>query len=122
MNKKNSPSKTKPQVNPTKSANINLPPRFVVEDGFKSIYANFVVTAFSPFDVSLVIGEAVGGDDEGRQVVHQKVRVTMAPAEAKVVMLILANTLRIFEEQFGEVKIPESQVPAELRANVANQR
>jgi hypothetical protein len=110
--KKSNSSKRKSEEIPTKTVEANLPPKMVPTEDYKSIYANFVVAAYSPFDIALMIGEAVGGDEQGRQIVHQKVRVTMAPAEAKVVMFLLANTLKSFEEQFGEVKVPENQVPS----------
>jgi uncharacterized protein DUF3467 len=95
-----------------KPAEITVPePTFVMDPEFKNIYANFVVAQFTPFDISLSLGEAIGIDSQGKQLVNQKGRLTMAAQEAKIVMLILANTVRLYEQQFGELKIPTNLMP-----------
>ena len=113
MTKKKNKEAVSPEIAPKPSPEIP-PPSLITDADFKSIYTNFVLAQYTPFDVSLTIGEAVGPDSEGRQVVHQKARITMAAPEAKIVMLILANTLKVYEQQFGEIRLPPGQVPPEV--------
>ncbi len=84
---------------------------FVMAPDFKQIYVNFVQASFTPFDIGLMMGEVVGLDEHGHQIVQQKARVTMAAMEAKIVMLILANTLKAYEGQFGRIIIPDNLAP-----------
>jgi hypothetical protein len=78
---------------------------------YKNVYTNFVQGQFSPFDMSFMIGEALGPGPDGKQMILQKVRITMAPMEAKIVLMILANAIQKYEEQFGKLSIPPNLMP-----------
>jgi hypothetical protein len=81
---------------------------------FKLIYTNYVQAGYTPLDVMLMVGETTGLN-EGKVVVQHKARITMSPTEAKIVARILANTVKLFEKQFGEIVVPEGMMPQEER-------
>lgn len=76
---------------------------------FKSLYVNWVQTSITPFDISLVVGEAVPVDQTTFDV-EQKARINFHPIEAKVIAVMLAQALENYETQFGEVTVPSGQV------------
>lgn len=83
---------------------------------FKSYYTNFVQAGLSPFDISLEIGEAEGYNPQtNKWLVLIKAKITMAPNEAKLVVAILANAVRNFESQYGQ--IPSSRSIADAEAD-----
>ena len=78
---------------------------------FKSIYTNFVQAAFSPLDVFLMLGEAMGPAPDGKPVILQHAKVIMTPVEAKIVIQILQTTMAQYEKQFGKVPVAKSLLP-----------
>jgi len=84
--------------------------RFVKASDFRAVYANWVQGTFTPYDISLVVGEAypsVELEEEKRVVeVNQRLRVVFSPLEAKMAMAILHQAIRGYEEQFGTIDIP----------------
>ena len=82
-------------------------PAMALSPQFRTIYTNFVRAGYTPFDVSLLIGENVGPNNEGKLVVQYQARVTMAPTEAKVVHKILGDLIQAFENQFGPIALPK---------------
>jgi hypothetical protein len=92
-----------------------VPAAITVEDlapDFKLIYTNYVQASFTPLDVALLVGETVGAK-LGKFMVQNKARITMSPTEAKIVARILANTVKLFEQQFGEIIVPDGMMPPE---------
>lgn len=77
---------------------------------FKLIYVNFIQSAFSPLDVALTLGEVTGADGD-KWVVQTKTRVTMTPVEAKIFQGIISNTIKNYEDKFGEIVVPEILMP-----------
>jgi hypothetical protein len=73
---------------------------------FKTFYVNWVQASFTPFDISLVIGEAFAADTPDTFEVEQKARIIFHPLEAKVVAGMLAQAIRNYEKQVGEVPVP----------------
>jgi hypothetical protein len=51
--------------------------------------------------MSIVFGEIVEGN-----VIEELAHITMSHAHGKAVAAILANNIKNFEKQFGEIKIP----------------
>ncbi len=72
---------------------------------FKTVYANWVQTGFGPFDISLLFGDAVPSDLAVFEVEH-KVRVQLNPAEAKILVAMLAECVNNYEKVFGKIHIP----------------
>ncbi len=100
---------------PTKKKSSAVAPQqiqavFETAADFKLIYANFIQSAFSPLDVAFVFGEVMHAD-QGSQSILTKVRVTMTPAEAKLFRGIISDTIRNYEEKFGEIAVPAIMVP-----------
>jgi hypothetical protein len=83
---------------------------------FRSIYANWVQTQFSPHEVSFLLGEAFQSSPEVVEV-EQKARLILGPLEAKLVMFILAKMVSGYESQFGTINIPE-RIVREMAAQV----
>jgi hypothetical protein len=81
---------------------------------FKSIYTNFAQTAAGPTDISIRVGEA-SPSDTGIVGVEMKVRLVMAPLQAKIMAGMLVQVIQQYEKQFGKITIPQevlSQLPA----------
>jgi hypothetical protein len=72
---------------------------------YVSVYANNVAMALNFFDLSMIFGEMVEATEE-ILVVDQKVRVTMPPSHAKLLLLLLMQQLQQYEEKFGQIVIP----------------
>ena len=77
------------------------------DPNFQSYYTNFVQAGFTPFDISLLIGEAAGIDPATNKFMAElKAKITMSPTEAKVVLKIMLDTINAYEAQFGKIVIP----------------
>lgn len=74
---------------------------------FRQVYANNMTLSLNSWDVAVVFGEIVG-EQEGKTVIEETVRVSMTREIAKVLAQLLNNHLAIFEERFWEVKLPIS--------------
>ena len=74
---------------------------------FRSLYVNWVQTAVSPMDISMVVGEAspIGS---GSFEVEQKARLMLSPLEAKIIVAMLLTAVKGYETQYGEIRVPES--------------
>jgi hypothetical protein len=92
-------------ANPMQGANVSLAP------DFKTVYTNFIQGQFSPFDMSFMIGEALGPGPDGKQMILEHLRIIMAPMEAKIFLMIIANGLKRYEEQFGKISVPPELMP-----------
>lgn len=77
---------------------------------FKQVYANNMQMGFSTWDLGITFGEIMGEQD-GKTVIEETVRVLMTREIAKVLSVILTNHIVLFEAQFGEIKVPVSEVP-----------
>jgi Protein of unknown function (DUF3467) len=74
---------------------------------FKSIYANWAQTSFSPYEITLLVGEATQSATPNLVEIEQRARITFSPLEAKLVMAFLQNVLTKYEGQYGRVAIPD---------------
>jgi Protein of unknown function (DUF3467) len=91
----------------TKQERINSPSKF-------AIYCNSTELSISPWDIRFTLMEALGlTGDTVAVVIHGS--VAMSPAHAKVFMEALAQSVKSYEEKFGEIdvsKIKEALSPA----------
>jgi hypothetical protein len=79
---------------------------------FKLIYTNHIQAFFSALDMAFVFGEILGSEDGEKWQVQTKVRVTMSPAEAKILQTIVTNLVKSYEAKFGEINVPpEMRLP-----------
>jgi len=72
---------------------------------FRSLYVNNTKFGVTPFEFAFIMGEISEAVD-GKPYVDQKIRLLMTPLHAKIFMLILAQNMHNYEQQFGEVVIP----------------
>jgi hypothetical protein len=80
---------------------------------FLSAYSNNVAVSFSTFDVSLIFGEIIGEKD-GKPVIEEFLRMSMSRDMAKALTILLNRHLKIWEQQFGEIKVPNLDTAAFL--------
>ncbi len=76
---------------------------------YMNVYANNVHMAMSLFDASLIFGEIVGEEVDGKNVVNQKVRIILSKEMTKVLAELLVRNVRAYEAQFGEIVVPQPQ-------------
>lgn len=72
---------------------------------FRQLYANNMQVGFSSWDLAITFGE-ITGEQDGKPVIEETVRVIMTREIAKVLSTILKNHIDIYEEHFGELKLP----------------
>lgn len=84
-----------------KNLKINLSPE--VAEG---VYSNLVIVSHGPTEIVLDFAQMLPGTDGA--VVRQ--RTLMHPVHAKRMLAALSDNLRKYEQQFGEIEDPSSQV------------
>jgi hypothetical protein len=84
-------------------------PGFHNADDFKSVYINFVQTAATPLDISLFVGDA-NPTPSGVPEIEMKLRLVMAPMQAKVMLTMLFQVIKQYEEQYTKIVIPPNLV------------
>jgi hypothetical protein len=94
-------------------ANLH-PPNFVKASDYKTIYTNFVQFGVTAFDISFLLGETAGVNEDDGFVVDLKARAVMSPAEAKVVWIFLGSTIQQYEKKFGPIVVPAVALPPEV--------
>lgn len=73
------------------------------KDGLACYYANHYQLGQTACDVRLVCGEVTNADDKSIEVT-QRVQITMAWLEAKVLAEFLTSYVRVFEERNGPIQ------------------
>jgi len=72
--------------------------------GYASIYANNVAYNTNAFDFTIIFGEVDEFNPQTNEVtIDQKVKVLMAPVQAKLLRDALVKAVADYEEKFGEV-------------------
>jgi len=74
-------------------------------DRFRQLYANNMQVGFSSWDLAITFGEIVK-EEEGKPVIEETARILMTREIAKVLSIILKNHIDLYEETFGEIRIP----------------
>src|SRR5690348_12869371 len=77
-------------------------PQSVRAEGFTSVYANSAQLQMSAFDVKITFGEVAS-----ETTIEQKVFVILSLHHAKVFAQMLSDNLRNYEQQVGELKLPD---------------
>ncbi|MGD0974820.1 MAG: DUF3467 domain-containing protein [Candidatus Korobacteraceae bacterium] len=73
--------------------------------GFPSVYSNNVAIGSTAFDVRIIFGEVLDTHG-GELVIEQRVQVTMAWLEAKLLKDILTQRIDGYEKANGPIKLP----------------
>jgi len=82
----------------------------VLAENFKTLYANNLTLSISQWDVTINFGEILGKDENGKTVIAQHARVNMSKELAKVFRELLDAHISNYEEQFGEIRIPDMKL------------
>src|SRR5688572_22541050 len=97
------PNDPAPSVSP--QANAEIPQ--VHSETFSVIYSNWIQAGRTAWDIALSFG-LIGETSPGAPAVFQLVNVVMTPQMAKALVGVLAVTVRQYEQENGEIPIPES--------------
>lgn len=89
-------------------------------DGFSAFYVNNANVSSAFYDLSIIFSEIQAGPNEA--IILDKCRVTMSPAHAKALAIALAENIRRWEAQFGEIKLPEGMVATDAGTSGARQK
>ncbi|HLF25243.1 MAG TPA: DUF3467 domain-containing protein [Anaerolineae bacterium] len=86
------------QPNPGQPMQINIE----VPADLEAIYSNFALITFSPSEVIVDFARVLPNTPKSK--VH--VRILMTPMHAKLLLNALTDSLRKYETQFGEIRMP----------------
>jgi hypothetical protein len=87
---------------------------------FRDVYANGSLVQLSPFDIALVFMKNT--DFTGKTVQVDQVTVTMSPQHFKALVKSLNETLTAYEQSFGALTIPESDIQPAFSASQIQER
>jgi len=79
----------------------------VRSDKFQRIYANAANIEVTVWDFKLTFGELKKLNN--KVVIEQSIEVTMSPQHAKALAGILINNIKEYENQAGEIKLPQTK-------------
>jgi len=85
------------------------PPSIHKSAEYSSMYINWVQPSFTPFDISLLVGQAGNREkvvltDQGAVEIEIKARLAFHPAEAKIIAHLLLQTIENYEKQIGDLE------------------
>jgi hypothetical protein len=81
--------------------NIEIP------EGLDAVYTNFAVITHSPSEIIIDFARLLPNTPKGKV----GARVVMTPLNAKLLYRALGTNLDNFETQFGEIKLPDPNLP-----------
>lgn len=82
--------------------------KFVDGPQYASSYCNNIAYSVNTTDLVLIFGEVLDVVDQ-QIIVERRARITLAPPQAKILQLILAEQIRQFEENTGtEIILPKT--------------
>ncbi len=88
---------------------VKQSPKIVVSDeAQKGTYSNVMRVSHSPFEFTFDFGSLPIGPEDGG-VINVYNRIVMSPPNAKIMLKVLEDNVKIFEKNFGEIKIPEQK-------------
>lgn len=94
----------------TKKSASNVPHvKIQKSEDFQTFYINWVQMGVTPWEISLVAGQAFAAGADNLEA-EQKARLVFSPLQGKIILAMLEQTLQSYETQFGEVKIPEGML------------
>ena len=79
------------------------------DDHFIEVYANVSHAGLTPWDIQLTFSRLDSSDGTTRT--RELVSVVVSPQHAKALSAVIQNSVRIYEETFGEIKLTEGQQP-----------
>lgn len=88
--------------------------RFFLGPDYTEHYANSCMAAMSQWDIQITFGRNDDREGAGRD--QKLVKIFLSPAHAKAVSRILAQMVKAYEEQFGEIKTKGGPVTVDADA------
>lgn len=83
-------------------SDFNVNPRITRSEGYKTIYANAVKLALSPWDLRITFSQTL--EVMPPEIVNEElITVVMSPQQAKAAMIHWVNTVKIYEDTFGTI-------------------
>jgi hypothetical protein len=98
---------TEDQTSP--SIETLLPRNFthVKSPNFRSIYSNQSAFGSTAFDFNMTFGEFKEfNPDTKKVIVEEQARIVMSPLHFKIFAFTCAQQLKLYEDNFGEIRIP----------------
>lgn len=91
----------------SKSSKKNEPrrPQLITPPDLDAVYANVVRIAHTPSEIVFDFGRLLPGDQDA----PIRARVLMSPLSAKLLQRALAENLSKYENNFGEIKVPQGK-------------
>lgn len=75
---------------------------------FQRVYTNSIAIQVSPWDLSLIFGQLIGNQEDGKPIIEETLQVTLTAGLAKALGGLLALHIANYESQMGEIKLPLS--------------
>jgi hypothetical protein len=80
---------------------------------YRSVYANQTQFGSTAFDFTMTFGEITDVSPDGSHVtVEHQVKVTMSPLHFKIFVLTAAQNVKVYEDKFGKINLPEGETVA----------
>lgn len=81
---------------------------YVKDKDFRSVYANNTIFASTAFDFSMTFAEIMEVDPAGEHVTaEQRIKVVMSPLHFKIFTVIAAQNVKLYEDRFGTIQLPD---------------
>ena len=83
----------------------------VLSSQYRLVFSNIFTLKISDNELMLSFGATMGGPD-GNPYLMQEVTVAMTARSTKILSILLGGAIEKFEQQFGEISIPEEKLKA----------
>lgn len=102
------PTKPKSKAKPKKEASQEKLVQIPLDEDrdLTAVYANFVRTHLTFWDIKLQFGQISPGEKGGARA-KEVVRLYMSPMHAKATLELLKRQVAEYEKRFGEIPLPE---------------
>lgn len=85
-------------------------------EGVKSVYVNNAGLMYTPWDIRLMFSEVVPNLAGADPSIFLRAQLVMHPGHAKALIGSLNQVVKLFEEQYGELKLGEAEKPSALNS------
>src|ERR1700693_1765568 len=97
--------RAKQRVQPPQTQSRTQQISLVRDDDYRELYSNNIKIGFSPLDLFLVFG-LLDTMPDASMVVRDQVAIRVSPIQYKVLCETMSIHLHLWEEYFGEIKLP----------------
>jgi hypothetical protein len=100
-NPENTPESSQQSQQPQHQITIDIP------KGLQAVYANMTLISYTPAEMVLDFAQVLPRPSRGTVTA----RVIMSPMHAKLLLHALGQNIVKFEQQYGEIRVPQSRSP-----------